>query len=99
MQGAGAEGPRNMSVGGGGGGGAGGATAVVTSATNSPSLAATFRGEGGGGEGGGARSTLRRRFTSTYSLVVGEDVDEVEGKFKATLDSEVQQYKLFRSTI
>ncbi|CAM9985942.1 unnamed protein product, partial [Ectocarpus sp. 12 AP-2014] len=44
---------------------------------------------------GGARSSLRRRFTSTYSLEVGEDVDEVEGKFKAKLDSEVEKVVLF----
>lgn len=31
---------------------------------------------------------LRRRFPS-YSLVVGEDVEELEEKFSASLDSEV----------
>lgn len=85
MQGMGARGGRNTSAGGGGGGGVG--TAVVTSAASSPSV--TFG--GGGGGGGGVTSSLVRRFTSTYSLAVGEDVDEVEKKFKATLDSEVRQ--------
>eukprot|EP00903_Cladosiphon_okamuranus_P007004 g6815.t1 len=43
---------------------------------------------------GGARS-LRRRLTDSYSLAVGEDVDEVEEKFKAALDAEVEKVVLF----
>ncbi|CAM9454478.1 unnamed protein product, partial [Scytosiphon promiscuus] len=75
--------PQSSSVsggGGGGGGGMGGATSVMSCA----SLTAS----------GGTRS-LRRRLTSSYSLVVGEDVDELEEQFKAILDSEVEKVVLF----
>lgn len=42
-----------------------------------------------GGASGGRPSSWK--LTSSYSLVVGEDVDELEEKFKATLDSEVRR--------
>jgi len=85
------------------GAGAGaGATATETapgtgwggfSSISSAVSASSLPGVGGGG-GGGTRAIssarmLRKRLTSSYSLVVGEDVDEVEEKFKASLDSEV----------
>lgn len=55
----------------------------IASTASSSSLAG-----GAAAVAGGARS-LRRRLTSSYSLAVGEDVDEVEEKFKAALDAEV----------
>lgn len=49
-----------------------------------------------GGGAGGATATaaalhkgMKRRFTSSYSLLVGHDVDALEEKFSETLDAEV----------
>lgn len=80
-------GPVVADSGGGGGGGGGGRSGG--GAINSTASLASLT-----GATGARSSSWRLAMASSYSLVVGEDVDELEEKFKATLDSEVYLYVL-----
>lgn len=74
---------------GGGVGIGGGVNVSVSSAAGIASVASSSSLAGGAAAVAGGARSLRRRLTSHYSLSVGEDVDEVEEKFKASLDAEV----------